>query len=712
MSRPENYRAERAHEPEPQGKVAKPKRSGEHPLDSEDFQELHRKLNDWFDQCREAHAENREQMAIDEDFYDGDQYRDEDAAVLLERGQAPLVYNLIKPAVDWVSGTEKRTRVDFNVLPKQDTSFHRDSALNKLKLLKHVSDVSKAQFHRSDAFKKATIVGVGWMECGIRNDETDEPIYIRSENWRSIWYDNLSVERDLSDARYMFRTRWVDLDIACEMFPDRKEALKQAAFRRDHDLFANDDEWVGNIYRNRHFEDGAESTTLRRTFSNDPLYSNTKRDRVRLVECWYRKPRNMQRLRGDSSHCCYGEEFNPENPRHAEAVQEGILSCYDAVVMEMRVAIMTEKHILQEMKSPYRHNDFPFTPIWGFRRGRDNLPYGLPRQSRDPQEDLNKRRSKALHILSTAQIIADKNAVDDWDEAADEAARPDGIIKVRGDSRFEINTDRQLAQQHIELMLQDREFINNISGVTGENLGLDSNAISGKAILAKQSEGSVVTFELFDNLRYALQLNGEKILSLIEQWYDQPKIVRLLGDRGQTEFVTLNQPEQDPVTGQLVVKNDITRTRSDFVVDSQDFRQSVRQAMFEQMLNMMKTLPPEISISILDLVIDLSDLPGKDELVERIRKMNGQTAPGEQPTPEQVQREQAEAAASELERELAQRKLASEIDERAARTQKLKLETQDMAIDSGAKAALAGPTAAASDSLLRSAGFQDQQEQE
>lgn len=713
MSKPENYRVKKQFDPDSRyGKEldVQPE-SGEHKLDSEEMDELHNKLMDWFDQCREAHAENRIQQAMDEDFYDGDQWREDDAQVLIERGQAPLVFNLIKPAVDWVSGTEKRTRVDFNVLPKKDTPFHRESALNKLKLLKHVSDSSKAQFHRSDAFKTATVTGLGWMEVGIRNDESDEPIYIRCENWRNIWHDNLSQERDLSDARYIFRSRWVDLDIAIAMFPDREEALKQAAYKNARDIFEDDDLWMGNAYHHQRDAEDPYTTTIRKSFSHDPHNASKKRDRVRLIECWYRKPRHMKLLRGDPSNCCYGEEYDEQDHVQAKQMEEGILSSFDAVVMEMRCCIMTEKHVLQEMKSPYKHNEFPFTPIWGFRRGRDKMPYGIVRNARDPQEDLNKRRSKALHILSTTKVIADKNAVDDWDETADELARPDGIIKVRGDARFEINTDRQLAQQHIDLMMQDREFVNNISGVTGENLGLDSNAVSGKAILAKQTEGSVVTFELFDNLRLALQLNGEKILSLVEQWYDQPKVVRILGNRGQTEFVTLNDIETDPVTGQQVRRNDITETRADFVVDSQDFRQSVRQAMFEQMLNMMKTLPPEISINMLDLVIDLSDLPGKDELVDRIRKINGQTAPGEQETPEQAQARQAQEQMEQLERQLQQQDMTSKIGERDARSQKLRLEAQDLAMDSGAKAALMGGAAPAADSLLKSAGFQDQQEQ-
>ncbi len=57
-------------------------------------------------------------MALDQDFYDNLQWDPEDAATLRDRGQMPLVYNEVAPMVDWVIGTERRTRVDSN----RDTS--------------------------------------------------------------------------------------------------------------------------------------------------------------------------------------------------------------------------------------------------------------------------------------------------------------------------------------------------------------------------------------------------------------------------------------------------------------------------------------------------------------------------------------------------------------------------------------------------------------
>ena len=108
----------------------------EHALDSPAAEELLQKLQDWYDSEWQRQGPNRFQMALDEDFYDGMQWSEEDAAALIERGQAPLVFNEVKPTIDWIIGTERRTRVDYKILPreKEDTK----PAEIKTKLLKYL----------------------------------------------------------------------------------------------------------------------------------------------------------------------------------------------------------------------------------------------------------------------------------------------------------------------------------------------------------------------------------------------------------------------------------------------------------------------------------------------------------------------------------------------------------------------------------------------
>jgi hypothetical protein len=176
--------------------------------------------------------------------------------------------------------------------------------------------------------------------------------------------------------------------------------------------------------------------------------------------------------------------------------------------------------------------------------------------------------------------------------------------------------------------------------VTEENLGEVTNTNSGTAINLRQTQGSVVTAMLFDNLRESIQLQGEMELSLVEQFYAEPKQVRIVDDSGRTDFLGINQMQEDD-DGNLSVMNPITDSQADFVVDTQDFRETIRLAMFDQLMEMTTRLDPEVTMQILDLIIDLSDLPGKDEIVRRIRKINGMTDPDD-PNRDEIEAEQAE----------------------------------------------------------------------
>lgn len=630
--------------------------------------ELHAKLMIWWREEKQIQSANRYQQAIDEDFYDGLQWAEEDVQALSARGQAALVYNLIKQSVDWLLGTEKRNRIDFNVYPR--SKDNSKTAEVKKQLLKFVNDQNKTTFARSRAFADSIKAGVGWLEDSIIGDDTKEPISSGYASWRHIWYDSQSVKPDMSDGRRMFRSMFVDLDVAVAMFPEHKLKLEQCVTGLNVDGSEQQDT-DDLLYSNRGDEMGV--VLGRRTYSNS-MSLNSTRQRVRLIECWYREPVTVKRIRGGQFS---GQEFDSNNPDHTAQLNEQYATLTDALVMKMNCALMCETHILQAMPSPYKHNDFPFTPIWAYRRARDNAPYGVIRELRDPQESMNKRHSKAIHILSTNQIIADEDATSDWDDIKNQAARPDGILLLDGRSgaRFEINNDKQLAQQHINLMELDAKMIRDVSGITDANMGQDSRAISGVAMDSQEEQGSIATTELFDNFRHAFQIQGEKQLSLIEQFYDEEKIIRVTGKKGAADYVPINEQRYDEQSGTWVTINPMTATRDDFVVDEQNYQANLRTAMFKTMTEMLRTLPPDISLQLLDLVYDNSEFPAREEFVARIRKINGQADPNAEETPETQQAEAAQQQKAQAEQEHMQVLQQLEIEKLKAEIDKIKSAT-------------------------------------
>jgi hypothetical protein len=645
------------------------------PLDSEQSTRRHGKLVEWLNIERQKQGPNRYQMALDHDFYDGLQWAEEDIQELVERNQAPLVYNMVKPTIDWVTGTEKRTRVDFKVLPRE--AEQENSAQTKTKVLKYLADVNRTGFARSRAFSDAVKGGVGWLEDGVRHDDSDEPIFSRYESWRNIIYDSSSVEPDLSDARYLFRWKWIDLDIALVMFPDRQAQVRAAAMNANRYGQELDEEfwYLGQHYR--HFDERGQLVG-RRVFTSDTVVAFNRRSRVKLIEGWYRVPVLKKMMRGDEMFD--GQEYQPNNPDMRRAVENNLCTVYDAVRMQMRMAIFTDRDMLHDDESPYRHNRFPFTPIWCHRRNRDNAPYGIIRNIRDPQEDLNKRMSKAQFILASNQVVMEEGAVADLDELASEVSRPNGIIVKKKGKELEINRDNQLAQQHIELAHFDAQKIQDAGGITDEQMGRATNAQSGRAIEARQLQGSVVTAEVFDNLRMAFQMQGELQLSLVEQFMAMPKQIRLTGSKGKLDWVQINQPQQNQ-DGSVQFLNDITEREADFIVDEQDFHATLRQAMFSEMMDLVSKMPPDVGLRLLDLVIEFSDVPNKDEIVARIRKITGEIDPNAKMSPEEMQaqavaKEQADQAAA-----LQQKATELDLAEKQARVEKLQAEAQKALAD-------------------------------
>lgn len=681
-----------------------------HELDTEEMQLLLRKIKGWHEQEMRKQSANRFQMAMDEDYYDGLQWTQEDANVLLDRGQAPLVFNEIKPTMDWIIGTERRTRIDHKVLARRKDEASRKDAEIKTMLLKYLSDVNKTPFSRSFAFESAAKAGIGWIETGVRNDPTEELLYTRNENWRNMLHDSNGNELDLSDGRYVFRNRWLDEDIAVAYFPDRADLIKQSVNNSITDTDEEDTFYLGARVTQAGQDYQSVSSIGKYMPYDGTAGTDNSRTRIKLTECWYKMPMLRRKFNnGEFANVA----FDSNKKEHIQALKNGV-SLYDKLEMQVRVAIYCEGGLLADAESPYEHKRFPFVPVWCFRRARDHAPYSVIRGLRDPQDDLNKRQSKALWLLSSNRVIADEGAVDDWDELRDEVARPDSLIVKKAGKELRVERDIELAREQLELMDRNVQHIRNVSGVTAENLGRQTNANSGVAITARQEQGGVSTTQIFDNLRYAVQLVGEMELSNIEQFYTEQKMVRITGERGQAKYEEINEPDGN---GGFI--NDITAFEADFVVSEQDYKSSLRQAMFESLFDIVSRLAqmsPQVALNLLDLVIDMADLPNKQQLVDRIRALNGQSDPDAPTTPEEAQAKAAQAQAAQQQQDAQQQlqiqtiesqlnKLKSEADKLDAQALNERITAMYAALQAGQVVATVPKAAAVADEIMSGAGF-------
>ncbi len=674
------------------GTLTVAERAGTSPVDVAKMTPIarHRRLIAWFDQEMRRQAHNRFQMAMDEDYYDSIQWQVDEAAEVKDRGQSPVVYNEVKPMVDWLIGVERRMRTDFKVFSRDDSPEGSEDAATKTKLLKYLHDVNRAQFERSTAADDQFKGGLGCIEIGISPDPEDERIYKRAESWRNILYDSLGVHKDINqDSRYFFRFRVVDLDVALAFFPGKETELRAACIGRDGERYM---EW----WNGKPIEEVEVPMGMPGKYSmyDSDAWARNERERVLLIECWH-------------------YEFTRESVKGAGP---GIT---DRVRKKMHCTVMTERHELLHVPSPYKHNKFPFVLYWCYRRKRDNAPYGPIRPQRGPQDSLNKRMSKALFVLSSNQVWMEEDAVNpkvmSHDEVRDEARAPDGYVVLAkgGLAKVEVKRENDVAQGHLQLAQVDQAMIRNGSGISDENLNRTTSVQSGTALRQKEEQGSKLTAEIFDNQLFARQQEGELELSLLEQFYSDEKVFSIAGERAKREYTRINQRQPDGT-----VLNDVTARKAMFVIGEQAWKQSLQQAAFESLMEVLGQLAPsapQLVTALLDVVFELADIPNKQTVLQRIRAVTGHTDPDTPLTPDEqaAQAEQKAVAAKKVQAEMAQ--LDAMIAEARAKGEKLdadalktRIESLYVAMQAGQVVSSVPGVTAVADELLASVGFKDQ----
>ena len=88
------------------------------------------------------------------------------------------------------------------------------------------------------------IEGIGGLEINLAQGDSQDPndrdIELDIVEPESFFYDPRSKRADFSDARYMGVGKWMDIDLAKEMFPDKADEIEQS-IDNDTELSTNPD---------------------------------------------------------------------------------------------------------------------------------------------------------------------------------------------------------------------------------------------------------------------------------------------------------------------------------------------------------------------------------------------------------------------------------------------------------------------------------------
>lgn len=565
-------------------------------------------LKDFRDAYDDTQVE-REMAERCRDYYDGYQLTESEIATLTRRKQPPIVFNRIGPKVDTLIGWEKKMRTDPKAFPRVPSK--EDDANSCTDALRYVVQANKFDPLRSDVFENLTIEGVGAGKVICDDSDPNDPcIRIKAISWDRFYRDPHSRDRYFADAAYLGEVQWMyDADCIDEFSQDAKskediETLVEASYN---------EEWNTGTYGDR------------------PRFSwaDSKRRRIMVMH---------HRFRNDGQwwECVFvrgGFLMNPAPSKYLD--DKGEPDC-DLVASSVYV-------------------------------DANNRRYGAVKRMLDPQDEINKRRSKALHAANSQRVIAEEGAVKSVQQARQEVARPDGYVLVRPNKLFTIDRDPQLEQSQM-LMLQEAKNEIDTIGVNPA-LGGDQGAPSGRAQEMLQSAGLTEYAKLFEAAdQWALRIY-EKVWYRVRQYWTAEKWIRVTDDERNLRWVHLNHkvtlgeafqqvaakrrvPVQQVVmdwmanTGQVITgpndprlqeivrtQNDIGDLDVDIIMDDAPEAVNVQSEQFQALVQMKQADPTSISTK---TIIKASSLRNKDEL---LRDLDNQVPPALQA---QIQQGQAQ----------------------------------------------------------------------
>ena len=516
---------------------------------------------DFTNSVANKHAENREAAEL-ERYFHGVQWTTEQLKTLSDRGQPPVTFNRIKRKINTVCGIIEKMRQDPKAYSRNPQRQAEDGAEIATKVLRYALGWEWNDTS-TEVARKCAIRGISGVECVmIPGDDGDPELEWDIVDQRDFFYDSHSVKEDFSDARFMGTTKWVDIDEAIDRFPD---------FEEDLETFVDSNPVV-------EYDRGDERWQI--------SWTDKDRKRVRLVDHWY--------MKGSTWHY---------------AIYCG------TVVLEFGESIYFD----ERKRSVHKYE------MLSYEVDQDGDRYGAGRDLKSPQDEVNQRRSKALHQLSSRKIIADAGAVDDVELARREYARADGwVTKNPGKEVIPEDTAAQAVVEGNLQLLQEAKAEIDTYGPNPGLISVDIPADSGRAIQLLQAAGIAELGTFMSAYKQWKLRVYRKTWNTVQKLWEAPRWIRVTDDENLAQFVQVNGWEKDPVTGQVQVLNQLAALDVDILIEEGPDSITTMADTFDTLIAMGKgggQVPPE-------MLIELSPLPSS--VKQRILQ---QLAVAQQPKP-------------------------------------------------------------------------------
>jgi len=309
---------------------------------------------------------------------------------------------------------------------------------------------------------------------------------------------------------------------------------------------------------------------------------------------------------------------------------------------------MTAIEVIEERDWPGRY--IPVVPVYGRHVviGNKRKKFGMIRHAKDPQRMYNFWQTSITESIALAPkakwVMAegqDEGHENEWSQANIKSTAYLRYKQTDIDGRPAPPPQRLQPEPPPAGVMAAAGAINeDLQAIMGifDPHQMPTGNISGKALNGQQQQVDLTNFDYYDNLTRSISHTGKIILDLIPKIYDSERVMRIIGDDGKPELITLNER-----TAVGEVLNNVTVGEYDVVMETGPGYNSKRQEAVDSMLGMLSA-DPTLMQTAGDLIFRNMDFPGADIIADRLATLNPLSQVDEKsPIPPQVQMQLAQS---------------------------------------------------------------------
>lgn len=612
-----------------------------------------------FKSCVEAEGEQRKVSLDDLEFARlGKQWPHEVEEQRKREGRPCLTINRLPAFIKQVTNDARQNRPSIAVHPVGDGA-DKETAEIFNGLIRNIQNISRADIVYDTALDFAVTMGFGYWVIRDQftyDDSFDKELILeRVANPFSVYGDWESKEATSCDWNRAFITDLYSKDAFKKRWP-KAEAL---GFEIEN---AQDEE--------------------------TKLWFVDKQ--IRVAEWWTRDEIQMKLLRLSNGMAVQEDEYLREGEDGFTLKDvldaQGIKVVADRPSRSYKVIqrIITGCDVLET--NEWLGKYIPIVPVYGDEinvNGKRHFQ-SLVRFAKDPARMFNYWRTASTELVALAPkapfigpVGAFATDANKWAQANNASLPYIEYDPIQGEPPPQRQPFTGVPAGALQEALNAADDLKSIMGLHDASLGAKSNETSGRAIMARQREGDVSTFNFMDNLTRAIEHTGTILVDLIPKHYTAARMIRCLKEDGSSYMVPVNQPvapkpNQQQMPGQpqeefepvkehvdgMTKIFDLTVGKYDVTVAAGPSFTSRREESAEQMMEFIRVFPQAAPL-IGDLLAKNLDWPGSDEVAARLKAMlppqaNAQIAPVVQQLQQALQQQgqQAQEALGKMQQEL------------------------------------------------------------